>query len=76
MNQVLFALNEEYLLNEKGAVAVANSFSLCPQKYQQRVESVFALLAADAKSIIDAIAILEGIEQDLSQWYGNRRLVI
>jgi hypothetical protein len=37
---------------------------------------VFALLAADAKSIIDAIAILEGIEQDLSQWYGNRRLVI
>jgi predicted nucleotidyltransferase len=76
MNQVLFALNEEYLLNEKGAVAVANSFALCPQNYQQRVESVFALLAADAKSITDAIAILEGIEHDLSQWYGNRRLVI
>ena len=76
MNQVLFALNEEYLLNEKGAVAVANSFALCPQNYQQRVESVFALLAADAKSMMDAIAILEGIEHDLSQWYGNRRLVI
>jgi predicted nucleotidyltransferase len=85
MNQVLFALNQEYLLNEKGAVAVANSFALCPQNYQQRVESVFANLAVDAKSIVDAmypsgiseaIAILEGIEQDLSQWYGDRRLVM
>lgn len=67
MNQVLFALNEEYLLNEKGAVAVANSFALCPRDYQQRVESVFALLASEAKSIMDAIAILDRIEQDLSQ---------
>ena len=76
MNQVLFALNEEYLLNEKGAVAIANSFALCPQNYQQRVESVFAFLAADAKSIMDAIAILEGLEHDLSQWYGDRRLIM
>lgn len=76
MNQVLFALNEEYLLNEKGAVAIANSFALCPRNYQERVELVFALLAAEAKLIIDAIAILEGIEQDLSQWYGDRRLVM
>ncbi|RUR72806.1 nucleotidyltransferase domain-containing protein [Chlorogloeopsis fritschii PCC 9212] len=76
MNQVLFALNEEYLLNEKGAVAITNSFTLCPQDYQQRVESAFALLAADAKSIIDAIIILEKIEQDLSQWYGDRRVIV
>jgi predicted nucleotidyltransferase len=76
MNQVLFALNEEYLLNEKGAVAIANGFALCPRNYQERVESVFALLAVDAKSIMDAIAILDGIEQDLSQWYGDRRLVM
>ncbi|NJR62409.1 MAG: DNA polymerase subunit beta [Cyanobacteria bacterium CRU_2_1] len=76
MNQVLFALNEAYLLNEKGAVAVANSFALCPRDYQQRIESVFALLASEAKSIMDAIAILDGIEQDLSQWYGDRRLVM
>jgi predicted nucleotidyltransferase len=76
MNQVLFALNQEYLLNEKGAVALANNFALCPPDYQQRVESAFALLAADATSIMDAIAILEEIEQDLSQWYGDRRLAM
>lgn len=74
MNQVLFALNEDYLLNEKGAVAVANTFAICPSDYQQRVERAFALLTADAKSITLAIAILEAIEDELSQWYGNRRL--
>lgn len=57
-------------------MAVANSFALRPQGYQERVESVFALLAVDAKLIMDAITILEGIEQDLSQWYGNRQLVV
>lgn len=76
MNQLLFALNEEYLLNEKGAVAVANSFALCPRDYQERVESAFALLAVDPKSIVDAISILERIEYDLNQWYGNRRIVV
>ncbi|MBD1869322.1 nucleotidyltransferase domain-containing protein [Cyanobacteria bacterium FACHB-471] len=76
MNQVLFALNEEYLLNEKGAVAVANSFALCPQNYQQRVESAFTLLTVDADSIVKAIAILDQLERDLSQWYGDRRLIM
>ncbi len=76
MNQVLFALNEAYLLNEKGAVAVADTFAICPQDYQLRIERAFALLAADAKLITEAIAILEAIEDDLSQWYGNRRLAI
>ena len=71
MNQVLFALNEQYLLNEKGAVAIANSFGLSPQNYQQRVESVFALLNSNAKSIMDGITILKEIEYDMSQWYGD-----
>jgi predicted nucleotidyltransferase len=76
MNQVLFALNETYLLNEKGAVALANGLTLRPADYQRRVESVFALLAADAESIREAIAILDEIERELSQWYGDRRLVM
>ena len=76
MNQILFALNEDYLLNEKGAVAIAAKFAICPIDYQQRVEQAFALLAASSKSITEAIAILEAIEDDLSQWYGNRRLAM
>lgn len=76
MNQVLFALNETYLLNEKGAVAIATRFALCPPGYQERVESAFALLVPDASGISEAIAMLEGIERDLSQWYGDRRLIV
>ncbi|MCC5632533.1 nucleotidyltransferase domain-containing protein [Nostoc sphaeroides CHAB 2801] len=76
MNQVLFALNEDYLLNEKGAVAIGAKFPICPIDYQRRVEQAFALLAASSKSITEAIAILETIEDDLSQWYGNRRLAM
>jgi hypothetical protein len=67
MNQVLFALNEDYLLNEKGATAIAATFAICPQGYQQRVEQAFALLAVDSKSITEAIAIIEAIKDDLSQ---------
>ena len=76
MNQVLFALNEEDLLNEKGAVAIANKFAICPLNYRSRVESAFTLLAVDSEAIAEAIAILEQIESDLSQWYGDRRLVM
>ncbi len=43
-------MNEGYLLNEKGAVKITNSFDLYPAKYQQWVESV---LAVDAESIRD-----------------------
>jgi hypothetical protein len=76
MNHVLFALNEMYLLNEKGAVALANGFTLCPSDYQQQIESVFPLLAADAESLREAIAMLDEIERELSQWYGDRRLTM
>ncbi|MFQ4142368.1 nucleotidyltransferase domain-containing protein [Chlorogloeopsis sp. ULAP02] len=76
INQVLFAFNEDYLLNEKGATAVAGRFAICPQDYQKRVERAFTLLTTDAKSITEAIAMIEAIEDDLSQWYGNRRLTM
>ncbi|MEH2079887.1 MAG: hypothetical protein V7K89_07690 [Nostoc sp.] len=47
-----------------GAIAVAcSSIALTP-------------VTADAKSITEAITILETIEDDLSQCYGNRRLAM
>ncbi|MGB3755084.1 MAG: hypothetical protein WBA07_01755 [Rivularia sp. (in: cyanobacteria)] len=69
MNQVLFAINKEYLLNEKGAVAFTKNFEICPHNYQQRIESAFALLTQSAKSIADSIEILEKIEGDLKKLY-------
>jgi hypothetical protein len=44
LTQALFALNEQYCLNEKGAVQLAASFRLCPPRYAERVNEAFALL--------------------------------
>jgi predicted nucleotidyltransferase len=69
MNQILFAINGQYLINEKGAVALANTFNIHPPDYQTRIESAFGLLATDAEAIAEAINILRTLEQDLSGWY-------
>lgn len=44
LNQVLFALNNEYCLNEKKAVRMIEQFSLHPTDYKARIERVFTLL--------------------------------
>ncbi|MCC6170187.1 MAG: nucleotidyltransferase domain-containing protein, partial [Caldilineaceae bacterium] len=47
--QVLFALNRQYLLNEKGAVLRADSLSLRPPRPAERIQVAFASLAAPAE---------------------------
>jgi len=41
MNQVLFALNEEYCLNEKKAITMIDKFKLKPDEYSKRVNFIF-----------------------------------
>jgi predicted nucleotidyltransferase len=62
--QVIFALNGEYWLNEKGAVALAESFPLRPPQLRARIEEVFALLAADAQALEAALGVLENLVRD------------
>jgi hypothetical protein len=66
MLQVLFALNEEYWLNEKGALLIAEKFSLRPQRLKERVEEAFAVLSPDGRSIEEAIAMLGEVSQEIS----------
>jgi predicted nucleotidyltransferase len=47
LNQVLFAVNECYLMNEKGAVAIADSFRVAPRQYAKRVNDIVSLVAED-----------------------------
>ena len=65
MLQVLFALNKEYWLNEKGAVAIANKFDRKPDDFQIRVNEVFGLLNADSKSIYESISLLNELSMDV-----------
>ena len=62
--QVVFALNEQYWMNEKGAVALADTFPVRPALLRSRIEKAFTLLAADGAAIEEAIAVLEDVKRD------------
>ncbi len=55
--QTLFALNGQYWMNEKGAVALASTFVQCPVQLQSRLDDAFARLA-DPKGLAYAISVL------------------
>jgi len=65
MLQVLFAINETYWLNEKGAVALADTFACKPAKLQARINEAFQLLAATPQSIQKAIDHLDQLSKDI-----------
>lgn len=58
LNQVLFALNREYCLNEKKAVAMIDGFARKPERYGARVKEVVALLGADNSAACRALQAL------------------
>jgi hypothetical protein len=66
--QTLFALNEQYWMNEKGAVALAAGFSLAPVNFQERVAHAFDLLNHEPQAIAAALAILEELMEECRPW--------
>lgn len=62
--QVVFAANREWLINEKGAVALADRFAVKPKDLRLRLEAAFAELAAGPQGLISALgAIGELVEE-------------
>jgi predicted nucleotidyltransferase len=59
--QVLFAINEQYLMNEKGAVAIADGFKQAPVNLKVRVASAFERLNESPQGIESAIHTLQEI---------------
>lgn len=64
MLQVLFAINKEYCLNEKRAVAMANDFKIIPANFQGRVGEIFSLLSTTPESIKQSITLLKQLSKD------------
>lgn len=58
LNQVLFALNRTYCLNEKKAVWRAGSLPLSPARYRARVEQILTLSPTKCSA---SVALLEGL---------------
>lgn len=64
LNQVLFAMNETYLMNEKGASAIVDSFSIAPSQYSHRVNEVFALVTENPDHLKKAFGLLRDLIQE------------
>lgn len=58
LNQVLFAVNGEYCINEKGAVKMIDGFAKKPVRYRERVGETLSLLGGDAEGACKALAAL------------------
>ncbi|RCX23512.1 nucleotidyltransferase-like protein [Fontibacillus phaseoli] len=64
LNHVLFALNETYLMNEKGAAAIADTFSNVPSKYYDRVNLIFTLITENLDHLKKALNIMHELIQE------------
>ncbi|HEV3477068.1 MAG TPA: nucleotidyltransferase domain-containing protein [Rubrobacteraceae bacterium] len=61
MVQTLFALNERYLINEKGSVEVANSLPLRPDNFREIVDSVLARPGGSPQELEGSVGNIEGL---------------
>ncbi len=59
LNQVLFALNEQYCINEKKAVRMIDGFDTKPQDYKKRIDKMITLLSPSIDSTSQGLEILE-----------------
>ena len=66
MLQVLFAMNKVHWLNEKGAVAITNSFEIKPANFQSRVDEIFTMLSATPESINQSVGLLKELNADIN----------
>ncbi|MFD2611457.1 nucleotidyltransferase domain-containing protein [Paenibacillus gansuensis] len=67
LNQVLFALNECYWMNEKGASAIAASFRLVPPRYEERVNAVFRFISDDPNTLEQSMDLLQQLVTEVNQ---------
>ena len=68
MNQVVFAHNRQFLLNEKGALAVAAELPRAPVDYRALTEVALSGLSTDPGELRVAVSALREIHSQLSGW--------
>lgn len=59
LNQVLFALNEQYCINEKKAVRMIDGFEKKPKDYKARIDEIVTLVSADKEKTKAAVERLQ-----------------
>ena len=71
LGQVLFGLNGQYLINEKGALAVAASFPVTIRGLTKRVADVWRLIGSGRYE--EALQTLRSLEHDVSEMSAETR---
>ena len=64
LNQILFALNQTYCLNEKKAVKRISGFQIKPQNYKDRVDRIFTNLSTETTKRNNSINELKVLIND------------
>jgi predicted nucleotidyltransferase len=63
--QVVYALNETYIMNEKGALINIDTFRIIPKDFKEKVENISYSLTADTKNMKSLIEELSGIVKEV-----------
>ncbi|WP_201004514.1 nucleotidyltransferase domain-containing protein [Paenibacillus glycanilyticus] len=67
LNQVLFAVNETYFMNEKGASAIVDSFAVAPSHYSRRVNEIFTFITEDPDRLKNALNLMRELIEETEQ---------
>lgn len=70
LNQVLFALNREYCINEKKAVKMIEDFKIKPSNYKERIDKVISLISTDVDCTTNGIDILQRLVDEVEELKG------
>lgn len=68
MTQALFALNERYCINEKGAVRLVDTFPLHPEKYAERISGILSQIGASPDELNASVHQAEVLLQETQAW--------
>lgn len=61
LNQVLFALNEEYCINEKKAVRMIGNFNKKPKDYKVKIDHIVTLISSNSDHTSEAVKMLHNL---------------
>jgi predicted nucleotidyltransferase len=64
LNQVLFAANRRYVLNEKGATVLVDNFPVAPAGYHGRVNEALGRLSPDPYALRQVLDLLDQVRSD------------
>lgn len=72
LNQVIFALNEEYCINEKKAVKMIEGFKIKPQDYKIKIDEIITLISSNIDNTIKAFDILQELVNETQRMIENK----